>query len=306
MTFSDIKSNLQILLLSLVLACGLWYAVTVRDRLEVQAEVTLNYRSMPEQLMVRDGMLKSFTVHVRGPKELIKSLNTRMLTYLVDLSHLRRGTNVIALSAPFVMAESRALEVLALEPNQLVLEAVGMMESVVPLEPRFNSPTLAQALKAEELRVSPASVSVRGPEDVIKKMNSLPLDVPLEQAATGNYRLSLPVTTPQQVTAVPGTVVVQYSVAGKRTLVDFERAPLLDVKNSQAYQITPPVVTLKVELPESLRDSKSYIEEIRVNISVKDLPPSGSGEVRPSVALPEGARLVGISPARLNVTKSGK
>jgi len=306
MTFSDLKSNSQILLLSLVLACGLWYAVTVRDRLEVQAEVTLNYRSMPEQLMVRDGMLKSFTVHVRGPKELIKSLDTRMLTYLVDLSHLRRGTNVIALSAPFIMAESRALSVLALEPNHLVLEAVGMMESVVPLEPRFNSPTLAQALKAEDLHVSPASVSVRGPEDVIKKINSLQLDVPLEPAATGNYRLSLPVTTPQQVTAVPGTVVVRYSVAGKRTLAEFDRTPLLDVKNPQGYQITPPVVTLKVELPESLRDSKSYLEEIRVNISVKDLPPSGSGEVRPSVQLPEGARLVGISPAKLNVTKSGK
>ncbi|MDR2695649.1 MAG: hypothetical protein LBC79_04640, partial [Deltaproteobacteria bacterium] len=84
MVFSDLKMNWRILLLSFALACGLWYAVTVRDRLEVQAEVTLNYRGMPEQLMVRDGMLKSFTVQVRGPRELIKSLDTRMLTHLVD------------------------------------------------------------------------------------------------------------------------------------------------------------------------------------------------------------------------------
>jgi YbbR domain-containing protein len=306
MTFSDIRSNSRILLLSLVLACGLWYAVTVRDRLEVQAEVALNYRSMPEQLMVRDGMLKSFTVHVRGPKELIKSLDTRMLTHLVDLSHLRRGTNVIALSAPFIMAESRALDVLALVPNHLVLEAVGMMESIVPLEPRFGSSMLAQALKAENLQVSPVTVSVRGPEDVIKKIDSLHLDVPLEAAATGNYRLSLPVTTPPQVTAAPGTVLVRYSVAGKRALAEFARAPLLEGKNPQGYRITPPTVDVKVELPESLLDNKSYLDEIRVTISVQDLPASGSGEVRPSVELPEGARLVGISPAKLDVTKSGK
>ena len=306
MTFLELRSNSRILLLSLVLACGLWYAVTVRDRLEVQAEVALNYRSMPEQLMVRDGMLKSFTVHVRGPKELIKSLDTKMLTYLVDLSHLRRGTNVIALSAPFTMSESRALDVLALEPNRLVLEAVGMLENVVPVEPRFSSPTLAQALKAENLQISPTSVSVRGPEDVIKKIAGLKLDVPLEQAATGNNRLALPVITPAQVTATPGTVLVRYNIAGKRVPAEIERAPVLNVKNPHTYRISPPAVVLKVELPESLLDNKSYLEQIRVTLSAQDLPPSGSGELRPSVDLPEGARLVEISPPKLNVTKDGK
>jgi hypothetical protein len=147
---------------------------------------------------------------------------------------------------------------------------------------------------------------VRGPEDAIKKIDSLQLDVPLELAATGNYRLSLPVTTPPQVTATPGTVLVRYSVAGKRALAEFERTPLLDVKNPQEYRISPPTVEVKVELPESLLDNKSYLKEIRVLVSVKDLPPSGSGEVRPSVELPEGARLVGISPVKLDVTKSGK
>ena len=306
MTFTDIRFNWQILLLSFVLACGLWYTVTVRDRLEVQAEVTLNYRGMPENLMVRDGMLKSFTVQLRGPKALVRSLDTKKLTYLVDLSHLRRGTNVIALSAPFSVSQSRALDVMGLVPNQLVLEAEAIMESAVPLEPRFNSPTLAQVLKAENLHASPASVSVRGPESVIKKMDSLKLDVPLEMAATGDYRLSLSVNTPPQVTAMPGTVLVRYSIIGKRTLTELERAPLLDTKHSQPYRITPKKIALTVELPEGLAANKPYLEKIRVVINAKDLPLSGSGEIKPSVELPEGARLVGISPAKLNVTKNGK
>ena len=306
MSFADIRINWQILLLSFVLACGLWHTVTVRDRLEVQAEVALNYRGMPDHLMIRDGMLKSFTVQVRGPRELVKSLDTRMLTYSVDLAHLRRGTNVIALAAPSTMMESRALYVMGLVPNQLVLEAEGMLESVVPLEPRFSVPALAQALKVENLHATPASVSLRGPENVIRKIHSLKLDVPLEAAATGEYRLSLPVSTPPQVTAAPGTVLVRYSVAGKRALVEIERTPVLDAKNALPYRVTPRKVSLTVELPEGLADDKSYLEKIRVVIDEKDLPLSGSGEAKPSVELPEGARLVGIFPAKLDVTKSGK
>ncbi|MCL2123885.1 MAG: CdaR family protein [Desulfovibrionaceae bacterium] len=306
MTFPDIKCNWQMLLLSFVLASGLWYAVTVRDRLGVQAEVNLTYRGMPENLMVREGMLKNFTVQLRGPRELIKNLDTKMLTYSVDLSRLRPGTNVIALSTPFTKAESRALDVVELVPNQLVLEAEDVVEYLVPLEVRFNTPALAQALKAENLHASPDSVSIRGPESVIRKIQSLKLDVPLEPAAMGEYQLLLPVSTPAQVTATPGAVLVRYSIAGARVSLALERTPFLDAKNPQQYRITPPKTALTVELPTGLKDNKSYLEKIRVVISAKDLPLSGSGEVRPFVELPEGARLMGISPAKLSVTKNGK
>jgi YbbR domain-containing protein len=306
MTFLDMKINWQILLISFVLACGLWHTVTVRDRLEVQAEVTLNYRGMPEHLMVLDGMLKSFTVQVRGPRELVKSLDTKMLTYAVDLAHLRRGTNVIALDAPRAIVESRALDVMGLAPNRLVLEAEDVLESSVPLEARFSAPALAHALKAENLKVVPASISLRGPESVIRKMHSLRLDVPLEPTATGDYRLPLSVGTPPQVTAAPGTVLVSYSVAGKSVVVELERTPFLDAKHAPLYRITPRKVALTVELPEGLRNDKSYLEKVRVVMDAQALPPSGSAEVRPSVELPEWARLVGISPVKLDVTKSGK
>jgi len=305
MTFPDLKISWQILLLSFVLACGLWYGVTVRERLEVQAEVSLTYRGMPDNLMVRDGLLKSFTVLLRGPKALIKNLDTSMLTYAVDLTHLRSGRNVIALSAPRTMAESRALSVMELVPNQLVLEVEGVMENTVPLEPQFSPPTLAQVLKAKNLHVNPASVSVRGPESVIRRIGSLKLDVPLEPAASGKYQLQLSVNTPAQVTAAPSTVLVRYDIAGTRALVELERVPQLDVKTSQPYRITPQKVALTVELPEELLTDKRYLEKIRVVVNVQDIPRLGSDELTPFVELPEGARLMHIAPAKLNVTKNG-
>jgi YbbR domain-containing protein len=304
MTF--LRLNWRILLVSFVLACGFWYTVTVRDRLEVQAEVTLNYRGMPESLMVREGMLKNFTVYLRGPRELVKNLDARVLTYAVDLSHLRSGANVIALSAPRAMLESRALDVVGLVPNQLVLEVEGILESIVPLEPKFSEPAVANGLKAENLHASPSAISIRGPESVIRQIQSLKLDVPVELAATGDYQLSLPVSVPPLVTAAPGAVLVRYNVADKRTSVELERVLLQDAKSSQPYRIAPQKVSLTVELPETLKDNKGYLEKIRVVINVKDFPPAVPGEVKPTVELPEGARLVRISPAVLQVTKGGK
>jgi hypothetical protein len=229
-----------------------------------------------------------------------------MLSYAVDLANLRHGTNVIALDAPRAIVESRALDVMGFVPNRLVLVAEGMLESLVPLEARFSAPALAHALKAVHLQVTPASVSLRGPESVIRKMHSLRLDVPLESNATGDYRLPLSVSAPPQVTATPGTVLVSYSVEGKYALVELERTPVLDARQAPQYRITPRKVALTVELPEGLRNDKGYLEKIRVVIDVGELPSSGSAEVRPSVELPEWARLVGISPVKLDVTKSGK
>jgi hypothetical protein len=187
-----------------------------------------------------------------------------------------------------------------------VLEAEGIMENVVSLEPVFSIPVLAQALKAENLQVAPASVSLRGPESEIRKIQRLKLDVPLEPAAMGDYQLLLPVTTPAQVTATPGAVLVRYSIAGVRVSLELEREPLLDAKISQPYLVMPQKMTLTVELPAGLKDDKRYLEKIRVVIDAKDLPLAASGEVKPSVELPPGARLVNISPGKLEVTKDGK
>jgi hypothetical protein len=80
----------------------------------------------------------------------------------------------------------------------------------------------------------------------------------------------------------------------------------MDAKASRQCRITPQKMTLTVELPAGQKDNKSYLEKIRVVINAKDIPLSGSGEVRPVVELPEGASLVHMVPALLHVTTNGK
>ena len=304
---TEIKVNWQILALSFALAAGLWYVVTVRDRLEVQAEVSLHYRGMPENLMVRDGLLKSFTVQLRGPKEMVKCLDTKMLSYSVDLSDLHRGTNLIPLAAPYTLVNSRALDVMGFSPGHLSLEVESVLERTVPLDLRFTLPALAQALKAENLRAAPPTVTVRGPESEVRKLTSLPLEVPIDPDATENeYERSLSVGTHAQVTVSPGTVRVYYSMAGKRSVINVERTPLANIKNRQRFKIVPAKVALTVELPESLAANKSYLDKIQGLVIVHSVTATSSLKIKPVVELPEGARLVSINPTELTVTNTGK
>jgi hypothetical protein len=307
MTFPSIRVNAQVLALSLVLALGLWYMVTVRERLEVQAEVSLNYRGMPENLMVREGLLRSFTVQLRGPKTLIGNLDTRKLSYSVDLSSLQKGVNTITLSAPSRLTESRAISVTALFPDRFTLEAEAIMERTVPLNTKFKAFGLAAMLKAENLRAVPGSVTIRGPESLVKKTASITLEVPVDpEASAGDHERSLSVNTPPHVTASPGTVTVRYSIAGTRLRLELERTPLIGADDAQRWLVVPKKVLLLVELPEALAANKSYLDKIRVLVDTGALPPGGKSSVKPSVEIPEGARLLGISPGELSVTSVGK
>ncbi len=307
MTRPEININWQILALSFVMAVGLWYAITVRERMEMQAEVSLTYRGIPDNLMVVDGLLKSYTVQLRGPRELVRALDTKTLSASVDLSVLRRGTNVITLSPPSVLVNSRALDVMGLSPNRLTLEVEAVMERTVPVEPRFNSPQLAQALKAENLRTIPAGVTIRGPESVVKKVNSLSLEVPIDpQSEVGEREFTRPVAAPPQVSCSPGVVQVRYSISGIRGQLDVERTPAVNVRNAQNYHVVPGKVQLRVELPETLTTNKAYLDKIRVVLDVQSVPPGGRRIIKASVELPEGARLLGITPTTLTVTNTSK
>ena len=299
--------NWQILLLSFVLACGLWYGITVRDRLEMQAEINLSYKNMPENLLVREGLGKNYVVQLRGPRELIKNLDTKTLSHVVDLSVLRPGSNSITLGAPRALVESRAIEVMAIYPPVLVLEVEQELEKSVPLELKFASPSLAQALKVDGLLANVDAIVLRGAESLLKKVTKIAVEVPIESDVTqGKVELVVPVPAPAQLAAQPDVLLVSYTVVGTRTLLELERVVLTDARNPRSYTIDPPKLRLQVELPESLATNKNYLAKIRVVAAVQNLLPGQSQIIKPLVELPEGAHLAGISPTELKIGNTAK
>ena len=87
-------------LLSLVIATGLWYLVVGRDHVETQVELRVEYRGLPEGLIIREGMVNHISVRLRGSAELLRNLHSRDLVYTVDLSGVQRGATALPMAAP--------------------------------------------------------------------------------------------------------------------------------------------------------------------------------------------------------------
>ena len=91
-------------LLSLVIATGLWYLVVGRDHVETQVELRVEYRGLPSNLVIGDGMVNQLSVRLRGSAELLRNLHSRDLVYTVDHGRLNgiksadsaRGNNKLA------------------------------------------------------------------------------------------------------------------------------------------------------------------------------------------------------------------
>ena len=60
--------HLLSLLVAFAVAVGMWYVVSVRDRLEVQLEVGIEYNGIPSGLVVTDGLVSKVQVRLRGPE----------------------------------------------------------------------------------------------------------------------------------------------------------------------------------------------------------------------------------------------
>ena len=77
--------HLLSLLVAFAVAVGMWYVVSVRDRLEVQLEVGIEYNGIPSGLVVTDGLVSKVQVRLRGPEILLRSISSRSLTASVSL-----------------------------------------------------------------------------------------------------------------------------------------------------------------------------------------------------------------------------
>ena len=85
-------------LLSLVIATGLWYLVVGRDHVETQVELRVEYRGLPDGLVIREGMVNHISVRLRGSAELLRNLHSRDLVSQIVMSGRQGGGDRVALA----------------------------------------------------------------------------------------------------------------------------------------------------------------------------------------------------------------
>lgn len=295
--------TVKYMLLSLLLAGGLWYMVIGSAQVEAQFDLRVDYRGLPAGLVVRDGMVNRISVRLRGPGELLRGLHARDLSYTVDLAEVKKGANVLPLSVDS-LADLKSYEVVDVSPSRLVLEVDVLTERVLPLEVNITPLPDAAPLRLTNVLLEPSFVTVKGPESQIKPLEHLSVSFdPTQDMNEGTRAMSVAIAGPEQVDITPPVTTLRYTLALKTTELELRRVVQLDAENRARFEVKPRTVDLSVEVPEGRVRDAEYQAAIRVVVRPPRLAAPGDGAEAPVlVVLPAGARLARVSPSAVTIT----
>lgn len=295
------RSNWQYAVMAFVMSVTLWYMVTGRERVEVVGEVRLEFKGIPQNLVVREGLVNKVSVRVRGPKGLVRVMTSRDMSYAIDLSSLKRGTNIVPLTAE-KLPEARAFEVVEITPSRLTLEVDVIVEKDVAVAVDING-TLPVDVRIDKTEVTPARVHLRGPESLVARIDRVNVVVAApgpEQA--GTMEVQATPTLPEATESIPPTVSVRMDTALRMKETTLKREVAVQSPRGLRARVSPRTVTLLLEMPASVAADAEALRAIRVYAEVPEGAAPGQEKLPVRVDLPDRVRLKDIAPDTVNVT----
>ncbi len=286
------------------MAVGIWYVVVIGDQVDIQLEVNVEYKNVPNDLIITEGLVNSIEVRLRGPEALMRDIPASSRVHVVDLSALHKGRNVI----PFIFLRNktlRAFDVQDITPSRLIIMADTVQERNVNVKAQIVSSIPTSNFKIENVIVEPNNVLLRGPNNTVQNINNIPLKVRMDpKVKPGTYTQVEPLDIAQAyVIARPNSVSVTYTVLSERKSLDFTKQIHIESHQPHNYVVEPKNLPIQVEVPESLIYNSSYLSGIRLSVTPPLLEIDESTLVPLNVTLPEGMTLVESLPKVVTIKR---
>lgn len=197
--------NLALKITSLLLAVGLWIAVTSSPPSEVVVNTAIIFRNMPADLEISSETLPSVQIRVRGPERVVRRLETSAVHAELDLTGIKPGEHTFDLTKAITVPDR--LEVSQVVPSQIHVLLDSRETRRVSVKPRVIG-----ALPAEYQAIAdPPQVEIIGPRKEVEAVGEA-------------------ITDPVDVTGVRDSISV--------TRPAYVSDPLVQVKDSNPVRIT--------------------------------------------------------------------
>lgn len=170
--------NLPLKLLSLLIATGLYLAISSQPVTEVGLMVPLEYRNIPPSLEITSLQAPQVHVRVRGPADEVRRASQTDIVAFIDLAGASSGSHTYDLGHGAVRAPY-GLSIVDVYPSQfhLNLEPRSMRE--VPVAVRLVG-VPAAGYRVNGFSVAPDTVRIIGPRSSVLQIASVvtdPIDV---------------------------------------------------------------------------------------------------------------------------------
>ena len=170
--------NLGLKIISLLIATGLWLAVSSEPSSEVAFNVAIVFQNMPEDLEISSESIPSAQVRVRGPERLVRRLQASEIHEEIDLAGMKPGERTFDLNNSQVSLPDK-LQAVQIVPSQIHLLFEKRVSRMVPVHPRVTG-TFVSGYSIAQIKSDPENVEIVGPKKSIDGVESAitdPIDV---------------------------------------------------------------------------------------------------------------------------------
>jgi YbbR domain-containing protein len=295
------KPNWQYLGLALAMALFCWYLVTGREKVDTWMTMRVEMTGTPEGLYIKNGMVGTVDVLVRGPRGVARKIEENQLVYTLNLAKIVPGKNILVLD-PKAVPLAKVYEVVEIRPSRLELEVERRAVKTVPVKVALRSGTPA-GYALSGTRTQPDTVRLTGPAaklETISEIRTQPITLPSPPPPHFEERVLLDV--PEEIDAVPSAVQVSMAFVGKESEITL-KAPLI-VRKPQGREVefTPRSVTLRVRGPAAVISDKDFPGLVEASLDLKaDIEP-GRYEAAYRVKMPQGCELMEAKPEKVSLT----
>lgn len=203
--------NFWLKVLSLLLATGLWLAISPdQEPAEVAIHVPIEFQHVPAQLEISSVTIPEAQIRVRGPERLIRELRSTDIHADLDLADAKPGERTFDLTAQQVRHQ-RDLTVVQVVPGQVHLSFDTRLTRDVKIRPRVTGNFVAGEQIARVV-VDPETITITGPRNHVEAVDAATTD-PIDASGTRTQatfvtNVYVPDALVQVVRAIPVRVTV--------------------------------------------------------------------------------------------------
>lgn len=173
--------NLPLKLMSIILATGLWYAVSREPVSEVEVSVPVEFQNVPENLEIGSEHIPRAEIRVRGPARIVRDLKQSDVRAEIDLAGSTPGERTFDLSGRHIRT-LRELSVVQIVPSQLHLDLDLRETRDLEVRARVLG-SFAQGLRVARAVADPSHISVTGPKRRVDSLEEALTD-PVDASGT--------------------------------------------------------------------------------------------------------------------------
>jgi YbbR domain-containing protein len=167
--------NFWLKILSLILATGLWLAISPdQEPAEVAVRVPIEFRNVPAELEISSATIPEAQIRVRGPERMIRELRSTDIHAELQLADAKAGERTFDLTAQQIRLQ-RSLTVVQVVPGQVHLSFDTRLTREVKIRPRVIG-DLAAGEQIGKVLVEPESITITGPRHHVELVDAATTD----------------------------------------------------------------------------------------------------------------------------------